>query len=48
MKRPEFMGLVDGGFLPPPRNLGGIQRWDVEELQRIARGEAMEDGGMEW
>ncbi|MGC9370299.1 MAG: hypothetical protein ACP5DX_12230 [Paracoccaceae bacterium] len=48
MKRAEFRRLVEAGHLPGPRNLGGLERWDVEELRRIACGEAMETGGMEW
>ncbi|MDF0599908.1 hypothetical protein P1J78_04105 [Psychromarinibacter sp. C21-152] len=48
MKRDEFRRLVDAGHLPGPRDLGGLERWDVEELQRIARGDAMEGGGMTW
>lgn len=43
-----FRDLVAQGHLPPPRDLGGFERWDVDDLRRIARGEAMEDGGMTW
>ncbi|MCB1381314.1 MAG: hypothetical protein KDK89_23525 [Alphaproteobacteria bacterium] len=48
MNRSEFRQLVDAGHLPGPRDLGGLERWDVEQLQKIARGDAMEDGGMRW
>ena len=48
MKRAEFRHLVASGHLPGPRDLGGIERWDVEQLTKIARGEAMDGGGMEW
>lgn len=48
MKPREFRKLVDDGHLPPPRALGGIERWDVEELRQIARGEALDGGGMTW
>lgn len=44
----EFRGLVDGGHLPGPRDLGGLERWDVEELVRVASGEALDGGPMEW
>ncbi len=44
----EFRQLVEGGHLPPPREIGGFMRWDVEELRRIASGEAMDGGGMAW
>lgn len=48
MKPKEFRRLVNDGHLPPPRDLGGLERWDVEELRQIARGEAMEGGGLTW
>lgn len=49
MKPAEFLGLVDGGHLPRPRDIGGLERWDVEELRRIVRGDAAElAGGMDW
>lgn len=40
MKAQEFRQLVEAGHLPRPRNIAGHERWDVEELQQIARGEA--------
>lgn len=40
MKAQEFRQLVESGHLPRPRNIAGHERWDVEELQQIARGEA--------
>lgn len=47
--RPEFIRLVENGHLPPPQIIGGIKRWDVEELQRIARGDRIEEiGGISW
>lgn len=48
MKRDQFQRLVEQGHLPGPRNLGGLERWDVEELRKIARGDALDGGGMTW
>jgi predicted DNA-binding transcriptional regulator AlpA len=49
MKRAEFRGLVDGGHLPKPKDIGGFKRWDMNELYRIVSGEAAEQaGGMNW
>lgn len=42
LKPAEFLRLVDNGVLPKPKNIGGYKRWDVEQLQTIARGEAAE------
>ena len=41
LKPAEFRSLVDGGHLPRPKGLGGFERWDVEELRRIIRGDAV-------
>jgi hypothetical protein len=40
----EFQRLVAEGALPGP---GPLDRWDVEELRRIARGEAARYGRLE-
>lgn len=49
MKPGEFRSLVEGGHLPRARDVGGFKRWDVEELRRIAKGEAAEGlGDVEW
>ncbi len=40
LKPAEFRGLVDDGVLPKPTNIGGYERWDIEQLQTIARGDA--------
>lgn len=48
MTEAEFLRLVDEGHLPKPRTIGGIQRWDVSELNRIARGESIQGGTMTW
>lgn len=42
MKTSEFRQLVRDGHLPPSRNIGGHERWDVEELRKIISGEAVE------
>lgn len=48
MKPAEFRALVETGHLPRPRQIGGHERWDTDELRRIINGEAAEMGGMEW
>ncbi|WP_299553219.1 hypothetical protein [uncultured Tateyamaria sp.] len=48
MKPTEFRGLVDEGVLPKPTKIGGFERWDVEQLQSIARGDAAEGGPIQW
>jgi hypothetical protein len=40
LKPSEFRRLVDDGLLPKPRYIGIYERWDVEQLQTIARGDA--------
>jgi hypothetical protein len=34
--------------LPPPRSLCGIERYDVDQLRRVIRGEDVGGGAMEW
>ncbi|MEM1149852.1 MAG: hypothetical protein AAGI03_04745 [Pseudomonadota bacterium] len=48
MEPAEFRGLVDEGVLPKPTRIGRFERWDVEQLQSIARGDAAEGGPIEW
>ena len=48
MSTTEFIRLVEAGHLPKPRDIGGIKRWDVAELARIAKGEAIQGGSMSW
>ncbi len=48
MKPAEFRGLVDDGVLPKPTKIGEFERWDVEQLQSIARGDAAAGGVIEW
>jgi hypothetical protein len=40
MPASEFRRLVDQGALPPPVTLAGHKRWRVEDLHKIASGEA--------
>jgi hypothetical protein len=39
MKRADFLHLVRQGHLPAPKKFGAYERWDVQELSRIAKGE---------
>ena len=49
MKPAEFAQLVDGGHLPKPHNIGGLNRWDLQELHRIIAGEAVDGmGEVQW
>lgn len=48
MKPVEFRSLVEAGHLPGPKRIGEFERWDVEELRKIASGELAETGGMDW
>lgn len=49
MKPAEFSALVKGGHLPPPRDIGGLKRWDVQELHRIISGGAADGmGDVQW
>lgn len=36
----EFMRLVGAGALPPPVKIGQHERWRVEQLNAIIRGDA--------
>ena len=40
MPQAEFMRLVERGALPPPVRIGGHERWRVEQLNAIIRGDA--------
>ena len=46
----EFRALVEGGHLPKGREIApGFPRWDVDELRRIIRGEAVSGmGDVNW
>ena len=49
MKPAEFRALVEGGHLPRPRDIAGLKRWDVAELQKVINGEAAEGlGDVPW
>jgi hypothetical protein len=48
MKPFEFRGLVNDGVLPKPTKIGVFERWDVEQLKTIARGDAAEGGPIQW
>jgi hypothetical protein len=50
MKPADFRRLVERGRLPPPTLVGGeFERWDAQELYRIAKGDAVDGpGGIEW
>lgn len=49
MKPAEFRQLVEDGALPKPVRIGGFDRWDVEQLQSIARGDAADGmGHIKW
>jgi hypothetical protein len=45
MKLTEFLGLVQEDVLPKPMVIGSHERWDVEQLQAIVRGDAAEGVG---
>jgi hypothetical protein len=49
MKPVAFRALVKAGHLPQPRDIAGHERWDVEELRQIGRGDVASGmGGVEW
>ena len=49
MREEEFMQLVDNGHLPAATDIGGgIKRWEVDLLRRIASGAAAYEGSFEW
>lgn len=39
MKPVEFRALVDNGALPPPVRIGDFERWEVDALAQIQRGD---------
>ncbi len=47
MKPAEFRAQVQAGNLPRPVLIGPIERFDVDELCRVVRGDPV-GGGMEW
>lgn len=50
MKPGEFRALVEAGHLPRGREIApGLVRWSVDEMRRIAAGQAAEGmGGVQW
>jgi len=50
MKLAEFRALVDAGHLPRGREIApGVVRWPVDDLRRIATGNAVEGmGDVQW
>ena len=49
MKLAEFRALVEGGHLPRARDIAGLKRWDVAELQKVINGETVEGlGDVQW
>lgn len=49
LKPADFRNLVDQGHLPKPLDIAGHERWDVEELRHIGRGDfASGMGGVNW
>lgn len=50
MKPAEFRALVEAGHLPRGREIAcGMIRWPVDDLYRIAKGEASEGmGDVQW
>ena len=50
LKPAEFRALVEAGHLPRGREIvPGIVRWPVEDLKRIASGEAVDGmGDVQW
>lgn len=44
----ELKQLVEAGHLPAPRDIGGVKRFDVDELRRVIRGDAITGGEMAW
>jgi hypothetical protein len=50
MKPADFRALVEAGHLPKGKEIApGFTRWDVDQLRRLARGDAAEGlGAVEW
>jgi hypothetical protein len=50
MKLDEFRSLVEAGHLPRGREIApGLVRWPVDDLRRLASGEASDGmGGVQW
>jgi hypothetical protein len=50
LKPGEFRSLVEAGHLPRGREIApGITRWPVDDLRRLANGDASDGmGGVQW
>lgn len=50
MKLSDFSELVEAGHLPRPYRIGSFERFDMEELTKIIRGDFIggRGGEMEW
>lgn len=49
MRPAEFRRLVDAGHLPRPCEIApGMVRWPVDDLRKLATGEAIGGGDMQW
>ena len=48
MKPAELRAQVAAGHLPPPKKIGLLERFDVDELRRVIRGEVAGGGAMQW
>jgi hypothetical protein len=48
MKPADLRAQVDAGNLPPPKRIGGLERFDIEELTRVIRGDVAGTGVYQW
>lgn len=48
MKPGQFRELVRAGHLPAPKRIGDVERFDVDELRRVLRGDAIGGGELTW
>lgn len=48
MDRQTFRRLWTDGILPGPVIVGGLERWDVEAMQKALRGEALNEPEPTW
>ncbi|OHC54468.1 MAG: hypothetical protein A3D16_09845 [Rhodobacterales bacterium RIFCSPHIGHO2_02_FULL_62_130] len=48
MKATELREQVAAGNLPPPKRIGQLERFDVDELRRVIRGDVAGGGAMQW
>ena len=48
MKPSELAAQVEAGNLPAPKRIGGLVRYDVDELRAVIRGEIAGAGVYQW